>query len=273
VVLVGYSQGNSNTYAFMQSTGRNPKERAMFAELRKNVVHIHDLNSAARGTPVADLGVNMVKILTGRGGDIKDADATLKRAGQFFDVRSNRVKRTVASWVMKNRGVIGKGIRKLAGRGGGTGRLARFRAGVANSIHNMLVGSLESLSTRRGKELMTSRRLQRTMRDLPVINTVGAVPRSRPELVPSEEPLDQRPGWKYMLGKGLTNDYQVPEAHQKLKPVLKGAVDLPTQAIGHCGITGVPIKGVHGRSHYNQFSPELHTLTMLQMVQRLGLAR
>ncbi len=272
VVLVGYSQGNSNTYAFMQAQGRNPKERAMFAELRKNVVQIHDLNSAARGTPVADLGVEMVKILTGRGANLKDADSTLKRAGQFFDVRSNRVKRTVAAWVMKNRGVIGKGLRKLAGRGGGKGPLARMRRKVSDSIHNMLVGSLESLSTKRGTELMTNRRLQRTMASLPVLNTVGTVPKSRPELVPTEEPLDQRPGWKYLLQKGLTNDYQVPEQHQRLNPVLKGAVDLPTQAIGHWGITGVPIKGVHGRSHHSQFSPEVHTLNMWKMVQRMGLA-
>ncbi len=272
VVLVGYSQGNSNTYAFMQATGRNAKERAMFAELRKNVVHVHDLNSAARGTPVANLGVEMVKILTGRGGQLKDADATLKRAGQFFDVRSNRVKRTVAAWVMKNKGIIGRGLRKLAGRAGGKGPIARVRRKMSDSIHNALVGSLESLTTKRGQELMTNRRLQRTMAQLPVINTVGTVPKSRPELVPSEEPLDQRPGWKYLLNKGLTNDYQVPEKFQRLNPVLKTAVDLPTQAIGHWGITGVPIKGVHGRSHYSQFSPEVHTLNMWKMVQRMGLA-
>lgn len=274
VVLVGYSQGNTSSYAFMQAQGRNPREKAMFSELRKNVVQVHDMNSAARGTPMADLGVKLVKLLTSRTGDAKSVDHTLKQTAHFLDVRSSRVKRKVASFVVRHREKLGRFLRLINGRVKNGGKLDRIRAKISGGIHNMLVGGLESLTTYRGKEVMENPRVRAEMRHVPVFNTVGVVPRSRPDLVPTVEPLDQRPGWRYMLDKKLANDYQVPEQHQRLAPVLKGAVDLPTQAIGHWGIAGVNInagKVVHDEGNYRNFSPEAHTLTMLRMVQRMGL--
>ncbi len=152
---------------------------------------------------------------------------------------------------------------------------SRVRSRIADAIHDLAVGSLESLTTWRGKELMSNLRLARLMKQIPVTNTVGVVPATRPELVPTLDPLDQRPGWRFMLERGLANDYQVPEQYQRLNPVLKGAVDMPTQAIGHWGVTGVLMtagkKVIHAAAHYPQYSPELHTFNMLQQLRRMGL--
>ncbi len=274
VVLVGYSQGNNSVYAFLQAEGRNPKEKAMFRELQKNVVQVQDLNSAARGTPMADLGVVLTKVLTGRGREIKDLDGALDKVGQFLKVRDNKVRHKVAQYVRRHQEGIGKAVRTITGRNTKT-LPSRIRRRIADGIHDVAVGSLESLTTWRGKELMSNPRLLSLMKQIPVTNTVGVVPHSRAELVPTAAPLDQRPGWQYMLKRGLANDYQVPEKNQRLNPVLKGAVDMPTQAIGHWGITGVQMaagkKVIHNERHYPQFSPELHTFNMLQQLRAMGL--
>lgn len=119
---------------------------------------------------------------------------------------------------------------------------------------------------------MTSRQLAQNVRDIPVLNTIGVVPNSRPELVPSVGPLNQTGGWRFMQDAlRLPNDYQVPAKYQSLEPVLPTAVDLPRQAIGHWGITGIPMGKTHNPGHYKDFSPELHTYSMLEMVRRMGL--
>ncbi len=49
VILVGYSQGNTNLYAFMRD------KDGKFAGYRKDVIAIHDMHSAAGGSQLADL--------------------------------------------------------------------------------------------------------------------------------------------------------------------------------------------------------------------------
>ena len=271
VVLVGYSQGNNSAYSFDQAKGRNPKEAAQFAELRRNVAMIYDLDSAARGTPMADLGVVLTKIFTGRSQEIEHIDERLHQLKQYLSLNKSAGKEKILNWLMANRKKIDANIKKITGRTS-TSFLARSRARLADSIHDLLVGGLESLTTYRGRELMGSKDLARNLRHVPVLNTVGVVPVSRPDLVPTYGPLDQTPGWRFMQESlGLANDYQVPEKLQRLEPVLPGAVDLPTQAVGHWGITGIPMGKAHNAAHHRDFSPELHTYSMLEMVRRMGL--
>lgn len=270
IVLVGYSQGNTGAYAFLQSKGRNAREKASFAELRKNVVMVHDLNSAARGTPMADLGVVLTKILTGRSQEVKDIDTSLKNAAIFLDMKKNRVRSKVANWIGRNRKRVDRAIKAITGRNSKSWT-SRVRAKVADGAHELLVGSLEGLTTYRGREVMENPTLQKVVAKMPILNSVGVVPEARGDMVPVNQPLDQRPGWRLMLKLGLANDYQVPEKLQRLKPAIPHAVDLPTQAIGHWGITGVLINKIHGEANYRDFSPELHSYAMLQQVLRMGL--
>lgn len=275
IVLVGYSQGNNSIHAFLQARGRNARERAMFRELRKNVVFVHDINSAARGTPVADLGVIMTKLLTGRSGEVADIQRRLSDLEKFLTIGGGRAQLALVRWLRGDPdrlGRVDRWVKRLAGRIPGR---RTIRSRIADRIHDALVGQLESLTTDRGVELMTSPELAHELRGIPVVATIGVVPPEREtELLPSKRPLDQTGGWKYLLSMGLPNDYQVPEARQKLEPVLRSAVDLRTQANGHWGVVGVPVKvlgrTIHDERNYPRFSPELHTLGLLDMAVRLG---
>ena len=69
VILVGYSQGNTNLYAFMRD------KDGKFAGYRKDVVAIHDMHSAAGGSQLADLAFAIGEYL---GSDKSKIDATKK---------------------------------------------------------------------------------------------------------------------------------------------------------------------------------------------------
>jgi hypothetical protein len=51
VILVGYSQGNTNIFAFMRD------KEGKYGGLRKDVIAIHDMHSAAGGSQLADLAM------------------------------------------------------------------------------------------------------------------------------------------------------------------------------------------------------------------------
>ena len=276
VVLVGYSQGNNTIHAFLQSAGRNPRERAMFSELRKNIAFVHDINSAARGTPVADLGVILTKLLTGRSDEVPELDRQVNELERFLTSTGDRLQLRLVGWLRadpERLGRIDRLVKRLAGRR--TDGRPTLRSRFADRVHDFLVGRLESLTSARGRELMSGPELAAATAALPVVATVGVVPPSREsELVPKRRPLDQTGGWKYLLDTGLANDYQVPEERQKLEPVLRSAVDLRTQANGHWGVVGVPVKflgrSIHDESHYPRFSPELHALHVLDLAERIA---
>ncbi len=58
VILVGYSQGNTNLFAFMRDRFNQ------WGELRKDVVAVHDMHSAAGGSHLADLAFALGRWLT-----------------------------------------------------------------------------------------------------------------------------------------------------------------------------------------------------------------
>lgn len=275
VVLVGYSQGNNDIFAFMQAEGRNPKEKAMFSELRKNIVHIHDLHSAARGTPIADVGIVFTKILTGRAGEIDNLPERLLELEQLLVIDGSRVKLGLVRFLGKHLDRANDILKWLNGR---NATRFRFVSWMSDRVHDFFIGAIEPLTTERGHELMSAKALQENVRAIPITNTVGVVPKGREkELIPNRTPLNQVPGWKFLMEAfNLPNDYQVPEERQKLEPVLDGAVDLRSQAMGHWGIVGVPVGipgwRIHDERQYPKFSTELHTLALLDSVQRLGLA-
>lgn len=141
VVLVGYSQGNNSIHAFLQSAGRTPRERAMFRELRKNIAFVHDINSAARGTPVADLGVVLAKLLTGRSDEVPQLADQVDELERFLTSSGDRLQLRLVRWLRADPdrlGRIDRRVKRLAGRRDDGEPTLRSR--VADRIHDFLVG-------------------------------------------------------------------------------------------------------------------------------------
>jgi hypothetical protein len=255
VVLVGHSQGVSAIYAFLQAGGRDARERALLSELRKNVVHVHGMSSAARGSPLADLIQDVSRIVTGQQEQVKGGRARLSQLSRALHRASHPVYRYLARQVdaAKDRGPR-KGLRK--------------RLGAA--INRLLVRRAGVVSTAAGQELMASERLAGNLRGISVHHSVGAVPAARGELMP-EGIIQQQAAWSYMRELGMANDYQVPTRLQRVGGVVRGAVDLPTQAIGHWGMPANNVgRRMHREKHYRSYSAELHTFTMLEVLGRMG---
>ncbi len=124
---------------------------------------------------------------------------------------------------------------------------------VNGFIGAYLDGGLKSLTTDYAKSLTSDPQLKENLAGIPILNSVGSVPRERLDsLVPDSQKLNMA----FFKQLGLESDYQVSVPNEQLEPRLPTAVDLPTEAVGHWGVAGLVVGDDHPKALFKDFSPD-----------------
>ncbi len=324
VLLVGYSQGNTNLYAFMRD------KDSKYGDLTKDVIGIHDIHSAARGSDLADCAFAIGRYLTSpdpldphqqqlvsayarataKSFHLPDSAATVieggmkaLRVGIQDSGKAISKLEDFASPLLAKLGLhapsndeINKGLMKvavegtkvdqvIAAHGGKAGQavagalqpfLDALKDNPAEWIRNPTMsplflkyvdGGLRSLTTDYGGQLMTDPKLQENVKNVAILNSVGSIPQEREqELVPNSQKLL----YNFFHELGQDNDYEVSLQNQKLEAVVPHAVDLPPDAVGHWGVTGVIVPVDHGPEYFKNWKPSGMTEAVLTTFSNMG---
>ncbi len=324
VLLVGYSQGNTNLYAFMRD------KDSKYGDLTKDVIGIHDIHSAARGSDLADCAFAIGRYLTSpdpldphqqalvsaycrataKSFHLPDAAATAMeggmkalRVGIQDSGKAISKLESFATPLLAKLGLhaptndeINKGLMKVAVEGTKIDQVISQHGGkagkaVADAVQPFLDalkdnpaewlknptmsplflkyvdGGLKSLTTDYGGQLMNDPKLQQNVKNVAILNSVGSIPQEREqELVPNSQKLL----YNFFHELGQDNDYEVSLKNQKLEEVVPHAVDLPPDAIGHWGVTGVIVPVDHGPDYFKNWKPSGMTSAVLTTFSNMG---
>lgn len=324
VLLVGYSQGNTNVYAFMRD------KDGKYGDLTKDVVGIHDIHSAARGSDLADCAFAVGQYLTSPNPldphqqalvdayckataktlHLPDSAATVFQGGmkalragiQDSGAAITKLESFAAPLLAKigihapTHEQVNKGLMKVAIEGTKVDDILKAHGGKAGAavagalqpfmdalkdnpaewlrhptmspfFQKYVDGGLKSLTTDYGGQLMNDPNLQKNVKNVAILNSVGSIPQEREkELVPNSQKLL----FNFFHELGQDNDYEVSLNNQKLEAVIPHAVDLPPDAIGHWGVTGVTVPYDHGPEYFKNWKPGGMTDSVLTTFQNMG---